>query len=216
MRQRRKPAFLGLLGTLLVAHTVFGQPSPLNPASVTIDGPYHGFNVDDHLIDNQQRAAFVPYLYEQLGSVESVGLPTEVSAFFKKVPIVIDPALRGMPGRYDKFNGQWVVEVRPIPMSNQTPIVLHELLHAYHDQVLTMQNPDIINAYKRAKLLSAYPPEFQTAHFQENSKEFFAVIGSIYLFHNIKQPPYDCSIPARTDPVFLAFLAKIFGPHTCN
>lgn len=205
-----------LVGAIFLAHTAYGQTNQTDAPTPPVELPYHGFRVDDHLIEAQQRATFQPYLIKQLEIVESVGLPSDMLAFFRGTPIVIDPALRDMRGRYDKFDGQWAVRVRPVAMSEQTPIVLHEFLHAYHLRVLTMQNPDIANAYRRAKQSGIYPSEFQSAHFLDDQKEFFAVIGTIYLVQTIKQPPYDCSIPARTDPEFLAFLAKILGQHACS
>jgi hypothetical protein len=61
-----------------------------------------------------------------------------------------------------------------------------------------------------------YPEKFQGAHFLENPKEYFAVMGTIYLFGRIQQPPFDCAVLVKTDPDYLAFMAKEFGPHTCQ
>lgn len=60
------------------------------------------------------------------------------------------------------------------------------------------------------------PPNFRAAHFLANPREYFAVIGTIYLFGRIQQPPFDCAIPAARQPQFLAFLASQFGPYDCR
>ncbi len=177
---------------------------------------YHGFHIDSHLLNEQQIDTVLPSLVKQLIIVESVGLPNAMVEFFKGIPIVIDPSLKEMPGQYTKFRGSWLVRVQPIVMPENKPIVLHELLHAYHHQVLSLQNPDILNAYRKAKQSGVYPDKFQSTHFLENEKEYFAVMGTIYLFGNIQQPPFNCEVLSKTDPEYLTFLAAQFGPHACK
>ncbi len=59
-------------------------------------------------------------------------------------------------------------------------VVLHELSHAYHDQVLSFDHPKIIAAYKRAKASGTYSEvkrpgyEDQEAYAMTNHKEYFA------------------------------------------
>ncbi|MDP3332488.1 MAG: hypothetical protein Q8Q40_05595 [Methylococcaceae bacterium] len=90
------------------------------------------------------------------------------------------------------------------------------MLHAYHHRVLGSADQAIVNAYQKAKHPGVYPANFQSAHFLENAKEYFAVIGTIYLFGNIQQPPFNCAIPSKLDPEYLAFLGEQFSPHSCK
>lgn len=172
----------------------------------------HGFHVDTHQTSPSQLGAVLPSLGDQLAIVESVGLPPRVLAFMRSVPLVIDPALSGNPGFYKKG----VVLIQPIVFPKDKPILLHELLHAYHLQTLPLPTPEIRSAYDDAIRTDMYPVSFRSAHFLENPREYFAVIGTIYLFGKIQQPPYDCKIPAARQPQFLAFLAAQFGPHDCK
>jgi len=129
---------------------------------------------------------------------------------------VIDPALTKMYGEYLTLDGRKVVRVRPAELPSDRPIVLHELLHAYHFQKLG-PTPQIRDAYQDALRLHIYPEKYLHAHFMENPKEYFAVIGSIYLFgKRIDQPPFDCSITKKAQPEFIAFLESQFGPHECR
>lgn len=176
----------------------------------------HGFHIDGHLINAEQYARVHDPLDRQLEIVESVGLPDNVLNFFHTVPIIIDPSLQGEPGVYGELNGVKAVRIRPIPFPADMPIVLHELLHAYHDQVLTLDNVDIRQAFRQARTTAMYPARFQSAHFLDNKKEYFAVIGSIYLFGKIHQPPFVCNIPRQQQPEFMAFLARQFGYHDCK
>ncbi|HET7132465.1 MAG TPA: hypothetical protein VFJ95_09465 [Gammaproteobacteria bacterium] len=94
-------------------------------------------------------------------------------------------------------------------------VLLHELLHAYHGVKL---GPTLMirDSYQQALKLPAYK-KYAKAHFLENPREFFAVIGSIYLYGDkIDQPPFDCALPAKYQPKFVAFLAQQFGPHPCK
>jgi hypothetical protein len=183
------------------------------------DFEYHGFTIDDRLLDGGQKASFAalgaPKLIEQLGIVESVGLPPEMLEFFKKTKILIDPALRGQPGIFSVQNGEGLVTIQPISFPANRPILLHELLHAYHFHALP-RHPAILEGFEAASRAGVYPPEFHRSHFLENPKEFFAVTGTIYLFGRIQQPPFNCNVVAKNDPTYLAFLEKTFGRHECN
>jgi|HubBroStandDraft_5_1064220.scaffolds.fasta_scaffold11183_5 hypothetical protein len=176
----------------------------------------HGFHIDVRRISSQQLEAVLPSLGNQLAIVESVGLPARVLDFMRTVPLVIDPALSGNPGIYTQDRSPGVVLIQPIVFPDNKPILLHELLHAYHLQTLPLPTPEIRNAYEEAIRTNMYPASFRAAHFLENPREYFAVIGTIFLFGRIQQPPYDCAIPAARQPQFLAFLAAQFGPHECK
>lgn len=175
---------------------------------------YHGFQIDDSAqqLAPEARAS----LQAQLDIVDAVGLPPQVVAALKQTPIVVDPGLRGNPGIFAVRGGTGAVYVRPVVFAPNKPILLHELLHAYHFKVLHMDNPEIQQAYLHARQSDAFPARFQSAHFLENGKEFFAVTGTLYLFGDIQQPPFACAALAKLDPDYLAFLAAQFGPHSCH
>lgn len=199
----------------LVLATLF-LISPLARA----DLEYHGFTIDDSLLDSGQKAAFsaeaAASVISQLAIVESVGVPAEMLDFFRKTKILIDPALRGNPGIFSVKNGEGRVTIQPVAFPANRPILLHELLHAYHFHVVSLRNPAILEGFDAARRAGVYPPEFHRAHFLENPKEFFAVTSTIYLFGRIQQPPFDCKVLAANDPAYLAFLEQTFGRHECN
>lgn len=175
---------------------------------------YHGFQIDDSARQLAPDAASA--LHAQLDIVDAVGLPPNVVAALKQTPIVVDPGLRGNPGVFAVRGGRGAVYVRPIAFEANKPILLHELLHAYHFKVLTLDRPEIAQEYARVKGSDLFPASYQSAHFLENRKEFFAVTGTLYLFGDIQQPPFTCASLAKLDPAYLAFLAAQFGPHACH
>ena len=175
---------------------------------------YRGFQVDESAATLAPAAR--ASLQAQLDVVDAVGLPETVLAVFKATPIVVDPNLRGNPGIFAVRGGRGAVFVQPIVFGPGRPILLHELLHAYHARVLGVNNPDIVAAYRQARQGDAFPARFQSAHFLENEKEFFAVTGTLFLFGDIQQPPFACAALGKLDPAYLALLSQLFGPHRCN
>ncbi len=51
-------------------------------------------------------------------------------------------------------------------------VTMHELAHAYHDQILSFGDPDVLAAHKRAREEGKYPPGDWVV--RANHKEFFA------------------------------------------
>ncbi len=176
-----------------------------------------GFQVDFGRVTEREKQTVRESLDQQLAVVESAGVPVRTLEFFREIPIVIDPALTKTFGQYANLAGRRVVRIRPGRLPSNRPIIMHELLHAYQREVLKVPTPQIEQAYQQAISAEMYPVGYRNAHFLKNSREYFAVIGSIYLFgKRISQPPFTCSIPARSQPEFLAFLADQFGVHECK
>jgi hypothetical protein len=176
---------------------------------------YHGFQIDESAQPGGLPPRVMASLHEQLDIVEAVGLPAPVLGALKQTKILVDPDLRGNPGVFLVQRGEGAVRVRPVVFPENKPILLHELLHAYHFNVLTMRNPEVAHGYEYAKEHNLFP-QYQAAHFMENQKEYFAVTGTLYLFGDIQQPPFSCGALAGLGADYLAFLAAQFGPHECH
>lgn len=175
---------------------------------------YHGFSIDESA--GVLAVDVTASLDAQLDIVDAVGLPPAVLAAMKATPIVVDPALRGNPGVFAVRNGVGAVYIQPISFPANKPILLHELLHAYHFGTLGLNRPDIVQTYQRIRDSSVFPAQYRSSHFLENGKEFFAVTGTLYLFGDIQQPPFSCTALSKLGSDYLAFLAAQFGPHACH
>lgn len=57
-------------------------------------------------------------------------------------------------------------------------VTMHELAHAYHDQILTFKDPDVLAAHKRAREEKKYPAKDWVV--RANHKEFFAGLTTRY------------------------------------
>jgi hypothetical protein len=101
-----------------------------------------------------------------------------------------------------------VVMVRPLPISAETPVVLHEMLHAYHSKMMPFgfANPSILFYFKHAKNL--YPSD---AYLMTNEREVFAVTASVFLFGKDNKEPFTRSNLKEKQPDYFKYLVWLFG-----
>jgi hypothetical protein len=95
--------------------------------------------------------------------------------------------------------------------------VLHELAHAYHDQVLDFDNPEIKAAWKRFRDSGRYESALQIDGRMEkhygltDQKEFFAEMTESYFGMN-DFFPFNRAELKREEPELFWLLCKIWGP----
>ncbi len=95
-------------------------------------------------------------------------------------------------------------------------VVLHELAHAYHDQVLGFDDPDVIEVYEKAKDSGNYDSVLlyngkKTRHYgMTDHKEYFAEGTEAYFYRNDFYPFVRAELNEH-DPKLHALLVKIWG-----
>lgn len=95
--------------------------------------------------------------------------------------------------------------------------ILHELSHAYHDQVLGFDDPRIIAAWKKFKESGKYTSVMtsmsglQKHYGLTNEKEFFAEMTESYLGSNDFYP-FVAGELKQAEPEIYALMAEIWGP----
>lgn len=102
-------------------------------------------------------------------------------------------------------------------MLKHPAVVLHELAHAYHDQILSFDHPEIIAAYEKAKAAGNY--ENVLAHTGKrvkhygltNHKEYFAEGTEAFFYRNDFYPFVRAELKAH-DPALQDLLIKIWEP----
>jgi hypothetical protein len=129
---------------------------------------------------------------------------------------------------WDNDKGQWsnpdtigfaedtrlgVVMVRPSALypssvEKERPVLLHELLHAYHANMLPngLNNAVILSHYKAAKAI--YPSD---AYLMSNEKEFFAVTASVFLYGKETIEPFTRAKIKEKQPEYYNYLVWMFG-----
>ena len=96
-------------------------------------------------------------------------------------------------------------------------VILHELAHAYHDQVLSFDNKDIIGAYEAAKKEGIYEKVLlytcrTVKHYGlNNHKEYFAESTEAYLGVNDFYPFVRAELQ-KHDPRMYKVMEAVWGP----
>ena len=192
--------------------TSAAQPDTGSQDSIQI----HGFPVEYAEVGLEGLKRVQRTLEHQMDIVEQSGVPVATLEFFKSVPVVLVAHLdTGFGHARRDAEGRQIVEMMAAKLPSDRPILLHELLHAYH-AVKLGPTPMIRDSYQQAVRSGIYK-KYAQAHFLESPNEYFAVIGSIFLYgKRIDQPPFDCKLTAKYQPQFINFLTEQFGPHPCN
>jgi squalene-hopene/tetraprenyl-beta-curcumene cyclase len=81
--------------------------------------------------------------------------------------------------------------------------LLHELAHAYHDQVLSFDNPDVLAAYTRCVEGTAYP---ERDWVKSDHKEFFAGVTTRYFGTKEEREGL-----VQRDPILAELLCDVWG-----
>jgi hypothetical protein len=155
------------------AAVLLGTRSAIAQSGSTIT--YRGITVDTSAAQSQPNIKeVVASLRHQIDIVVECGAKPEIMTFFKSQPVSVKPGQGDGGGHFSsKVEG---VTVDAAVVAPEKPVLLHELLHAYHFRVLpgALQNPDLLRFYGIARQNELYPPD---AYVLKNVQEYFAVTG---------------------------------------
>ncbi|MDA1272470.1 MAG: metallopeptidase [Verrucomicrobia bacterium] len=104
-------------------------------------------------------------------------------------------------------------------MLKHPAVILHELAHGYHDQILNFDNAEIIAAYNQAKGAGTYENVLlytgtTVKHYGlSNHKEYFAEGTEAYFYRNDFYPFVRAELKVH-DPTLHDVLEKIWGPSS--
>ena len=185
-----------------------------------------------HQVDMVENAGLSPRVLRFFRSVPIV--PDEMSCLANEVSAVACYEPNGIPtyGAYvvrakrvwNSENSQWtnansayfgsdsgVVMVRPLLTSEeQNPVMLHELLHAFHAQIMPQgfQNEGVLFHYNLAKTNKLYPED---KYLMKNEREFFAVTASIFLHgKDTAHDPFTRANLKEKQPAYYKYLVGLF------
>ncbi|HZP60838.1 MAG TPA: hypothetical protein VFB27_10990, partial [Opitutaceae bacterium] len=118
------------------------------------------------------------------------------------------------PGLYDARTKSVRVAAGIVRVGHK-PVLLHELLHAFHDQRLDggFGNRTILGYFEEARTITAFAAN---SHMMENNREFFACSATTYLFGVTAQEPFERDKIKENQPEFFAYLKNLFGPNAGN
>ncbi len=168
---------------------------------------YRGFHVDlSAARGTMPDAKMIAAVKRQVDLVDKVKLKPQVLAFMRTIPVWANPKeTRTGPGHYSRRTG---IDLRVPLLELNKPILLHELLHAYHDQQLPngFENADIRRFYERGQS-AGWPKD---SYMMSNHHEFFATTGSVYLYGDIPRPPESRKELRAKQPQYYQWLADLF------
>lgn len=104
----------------------------------------------------------------------------------------------------------------PEQLLKHPAVVLHELAHAYHDQVLGFEDPGILAAYKKAMAdgkyenVLLYTGKTVKHYATTNHKEYFAEATEAYFYRNDFYPFVRAELRLH-DPTCLAEMERVWG-----
>ena len=108
--------------------------------------------------------------------------------------------------------GTGVIKLRPNMLKYaEDPVLLHELLHAYHNKLMGggLENLGIKAMYAQAVSKNAFPKE---EYAMTNPQEFFAVTASVFLAGKgtLSEPHTRAQLKEKL-PKYYKFLVELFG-----
>lgn len=204
--------------------------------------PFDGWtiNLHDDLLRDQPAAteAALTLVHGQLRIIEQV-VPAAAVVRLKRVPLWFSPEYPGVSPKAEYHPGlDWLREAKRDPRLHRgveftnvrifaaecermPMLVLHELAHAYHDQVLGFQQAAVLAAYVAAKKAGTYerverrpgggrPATWERAYAMTTVQEYFAE-GSEAFFGRNDFQPFTRDELERHDPELAGLLQRLWN-----
>ena len=231
--------FLTLLAASLLTLTAFAAEKPPIPTAHTTRN-IEGWNVrvDDRLLKGDGVAAgerALKLLNARLVAITIV-VPEKALAKLRAITLELDLDYGGLKNMQYHPDAGWLkahgysealakcVHIPEVddflsPFENHRMpwVVLHELSHAYHDQVLTFDEARVTAAWKKFRDSGKYDivltsPGHTREHYGvTNQKEFFAEMTESYFGSNDFYPFVSGELK-KDEPEIFALMAEIWGP----
>lgn len=196
-------------------------------------------HIDARLLSEQPEAVetAMPLLKKQLEEVVHV-VPETVVERLREVPLWFSPEYPNVPGRAEyhpdagwlRANGRNPAMAKGVEftdtrnfereMSRMPNFTLHELAHAYHDRVLSFDQPAIIDTFKKARAAKLYERvershgngranSFEAAYALTDHKEYFAETSEAFFSRN-DFFPFDRDELQKYDPQMFDVLKQVW------
>lgn len=195
-------------------------------------------HVDPQLVDGGKHAAegkkALSMLANHLERIE-IMLPEKRVAEMKKFEIWVEHQHSNLRAMQYHPGKEWLIEKGYDPrlakkvhipraaslfsrqqLLKNPAVILHELCHAYHDQVLGFEHEGILQAYKNAMEAKLYDKVLlyngkEVSHYGgTNEKEYFAEATEAYFYHNDLYPFVRAELK-KHDPGAYALMLEIWG-----
>lgn len=216
----RTPALAGTSGDgifgaaavrrVMVTRLPSGSAVPSRPAEARISVAYKGASIDVTSIQSRpDRDAIIDSIRAQIDLVDTDVTDPRLRDFFFAVPLVTAENVSGSD------NATYTTQTRRVALtsasfSRDKPILLHELMHAYHDQKLTggFANAQIRTFLEQARASRRFPAD---AYMLSSAAEYFAMMASVYVHGTAARDPFTRAAIRENQPEMYDWLVKEFG-----
>jgi hypothetical protein len=155
------------------------------------------------------RDAILEALRGQINIIDAAITDPALKAFVQSVPLVMASNPAGADNAAYAAGTKSIMLTTP-SYSPEKPVVLHELMHAYHDQKLPngFGNADIQRFYQEAKSSGKFPAG---SYMLSNVGEYFAMMSSVYLHGTAARDPNTRQEIQEKQPDIYEWFQKEFG-----
>ena len=215
----------GLFGATAEARFTVRRANQFAPASAAPGAPpkatptlpraapfsYRGFTVDySSIVGAPSVDQFLIDLRAQIDLIEKASTDAALQTFFRSVPMKTAPTpVRGADNA--AYTGATkAVILTTLQFTHEKPIILHELMHAWHDQKAPngFANSDIRGFFEQARSSGKFPAG---SYMLSNPVEYFAMVSSVYLNGWAARDPNTRQELKEKQPDCYAWLEKQFG-----
>jgi hypothetical protein len=188
----------------------------MTPVSTAPAGPpkkieYKGIEIDVTSIQSLANyGAAIDSLHRQLDIVEAAVPDPAQIAFLTSIPMVFAPSVSSGSDNAAYGNGRVVLTT--LMFSPEKPVILHELMHAYHDRKVPngFGNAEILKLLEQARLGGQFPVG---SYMLTNPAEYFAMVSSVYLHGTAARDPFTRQAIKEKQPDCYQWMVKEFGPR---
>ncbi len=167
---------------------------------------FKGWRLDLSAMKRPLTADEIASLQAQIDILEHIEIKPQIRTFFHSVPCQVQEHVEGT-GDYQSSGKLMVLTAEP--QSPNNPVLLHELAHAYHDQMLPLgfQNLDVQRFFRLARVRGDFPAG---SYMYANPGEFFAMCVSVRLWGVAARPPSTRELLRAKLPEFYAWIGEAF------
>lgn len=187
-----------------------GAPGMADASGARVLVTYKGASIDVTSIQSRpDRNAILDSIRAQIDLVDADVTDPQLREFFFSVPLVTAANLSGSDNAtYTNQTRQ--VTLTSVSFSRDKPILLHELMHAYHDQKLPggFANAQIRTFFDQARASGRFPAD---AYMLSNQAEYFAMMASVYVHGTAARDPFTRAAIREKQPEIYDWLVEVFG-----
>jgi hypothetical protein len=194
----RQRAFLATLA-LLACSSLAAASSPHVYA-------YHGWHVDASHVPGLTEESVMSPVKKQIDAIETRGIAQDIVEFMRTVPLHAEKASRdAAPAHYS--GREQGIDFQLDALDPKKPVLLHELLRAFHEQKLRSSDTVINDAYQASRASGVWPTD---SAMMKSAQEFFAATATVYLAGAIDTPPFTPGRLHEAQPEYWKWLGEVF------